>query len=88
MFFTSRPQCQREGFWFTTSFSHKPKTVPGTDGFRAWFDVAHHDYMICACGWAGHLGTHYCEALMEEENVSDGEPADDERSIPFTRPSA
>jgi hypothetical protein len=46
---------------------HNPKTVPGTDGFRAWFDIAHHDYVICSCGWAEHLGTHYCETSIEEE---------------------
>jgi hypothetical protein len=47
--------------------SHDKKTVPGTNGFRAWFDTPHHDYVICSCGWAAHLGTHYHEALMEED---------------------
>jgi hypothetical protein len=47
--------------------SHDNKTVPGTNGFRAWFDTPHHDYVICSCGWAAHLGTHYHEATMEED---------------------
>ena len=49
------------------SARHNSKTVPGTSDFRAWFDTPHHDYVVCSCGWAAHLGTHYCEALMEEE---------------------
>jgi hypothetical protein len=49
------------------SAGHNAKTVPGTGGFRAWFDMAYHDYAICSCGWAPHLGMHYCEASMEEE---------------------
>jgi hypothetical protein len=44
---------------------HSTNTLPGTNGFRAWFDVAHHDYVSCACGWAAHIGVHYCEALKE-----------------------
>ena len=47
--------------------SHNKNTVPGTLGFRAWFDVLHDDYVICPCGWAPHLGTHYCETMIEEE---------------------
>ena len=44
------------------SARHKPNTVPGTKDFRAWFDIAHPDYVLCSCGWAAHLGPHYCEA--------------------------
>ena len=47
--------------------SHDWYTVPGTNGFRAWFDTPHFDYEICSCGWAPHLGTHYCEAETEED---------------------
>jgi hypothetical protein len=47
--------------------SHDKKTVPGTNGFRAWFDTPHHDYVICSCGWAAHLGTHYHEVSMEDD---------------------
>ena len=47
--------------------SHNSKTVPGTGSFRAWFDTPHHDYVICSCGWAAHIGKHSCEAPMEEE---------------------
>jgi hypothetical protein len=53
------------------SARHDPNTVPGTDDFRAWFDVLHDDYLICACGWAKHLGAHYCEASGEETNGED-----------------
>ena len=45
---------------------HNANTVPGTNDFRAWFDMLRDDYVICACGWAAHIGTHYCEAPMEE----------------------
>jgi hypothetical protein len=41
------------------SADHDAKTVPGTGGFRAWFDVPYHKYATCSCGWAPHLGTHY-----------------------------
>jgi hypothetical protein len=50
--------------------SHNRNTVPGTHGFRAWFDALHHDYVICSCGWAPHLGPHYCETAVEEEKVN------------------
>jgi hypothetical protein len=46
--------------------SHYWYTVPGTHGFRAWFDAKQSDYEICSCGWAPHLGTHYCETTIEE----------------------
>jgi hypothetical protein len=46
---------------------HDPKTAPGTNGFRAWFDIPRNDYVICPCGRAAHAGTHYHEASMEEE---------------------
>jgi len=49
--------------------SHNRKTAPGTNGFRAWFDALHPDYVICSCGWAAHLGPHYCEAAIEEEDL-------------------
>ena len=45
---------------------HNRNTVPGTDGFRAWFDEPHSDYVICSCGWAAQLAMHYCEAPIEE----------------------
>jgi len=45
---------------------HDANTAPGTEDFRAWFDVPHHSYLMCSCGWAPHLGTHYCEAPEEE----------------------
>jgi hypothetical protein len=48
---------------------HNRKTVPGTNGFRAWFDTAQFDYVPCSCGWAPHLGTHYCEAEIEEDQI-------------------
>jgi hypothetical protein len=47
--------------------SHDRKAVPGTTGFRAWFDTPHLDYEICSCGWAPHLGTHYCEEETKED---------------------
>ena len=47
--------------------SHDWYTVPGTNGFRAWFDTMHSDYEICSCGWAAHLGPHYCEAQIDED---------------------
>jgi hypothetical protein len=50
--------------------SHDRNTVPGTHGFRAWFDALHHDYVICSCGWAAHLGPHYCETGIEEEKIN------------------
>jgi len=46
---------------------HGPKTVPGTNGFRAWFDIPREDYVICPCGWAADAGTHYHEASMEQD---------------------
>jgi len=46
---------------------HSASTLPGTNDFRAWFDILRDDYVICACGWAAHIGTHYCEAVREEE---------------------
>jgi hypothetical protein len=45
--------------------SHNQKTVPGTNGFRAWFDERPDDYMVCSCGWAPHLGPHYCETAVD-----------------------
>jgi hypothetical protein len=60
--FQSRQPYQREEF--------NRNTVPGTHGFRAWFDALHHDYVICSCGWAPHLGPHYCETAVEEEKVN------------------
>jgi len=51
--------------------SHNRDTVPGTHGFRAWFDAAiDAEYVICSCGWAEHLGPHYCEAVIEEDRVN------------------
>ena len=47
--------------------SHDSNTVPGTLGFRAWLDARRPYYVVCSCGWAPHLGTHYCEAEIEEE---------------------
>jgi hypothetical protein len=47
--------------------SHDRNTVPGTNGFRAWVDTLHYDYVICSCGWAAHLGPHYCETAIEED---------------------
>ena len=47
------------------SAPHSAKTVPGMEDFRAWFYAGHSDYMLCSCGWAAHLGPHYCEAPEE-----------------------
>jgi len=47
--------------------SHDRNTVPGTNGFRAWFDKRRFYYEICSCGWAPHLGVHYCEQETEED---------------------
>jgi hypothetical protein len=50
--------------------SHARNAVPGTNGFRAWFDVAiDPEYVICSCGWASQLGPHYCEAMIEEDRI-------------------
>jgi len=45
---------------------HNANTLPGTYGFRAWVDIPREDYVICSCGWAAHIGTHYHEAPPEE----------------------
>jgi hypothetical protein len=41
----------------------------GQGGFRIWADKPHPDYVVCNCGWAPHLGTHYrvdYERLLNE----------------------
>jgi hypothetical protein len=62
---------------------HKPKTVPRTNDFRAWFDILRDDYVICSCGWAAHIGTHYCEAPIEEVVKFWSDKA--EATVPSTR---
>jgi hypothetical protein len=47
--------------------SHHRNAVPGTNGFRAWFDTPHFDYVLCSCGWAPHLRIHYCEEETKED---------------------
>jgi hypothetical protein len=49
-------------------------TVPGTEDFRAWFDVPHRNYVMCSCGWASHLDKHYCERQTKGPEIGEFAP--------------